>query len=48
MGQREGQRWAVGEHVWGQWGCRGWAHLVEGKARLVAVKRVGGRWSTQT
>lgn len=48
VGEREGQRRAVGEHVGGQWGRRGWSHLVEGEARLVTVEGVGGRRSTQT
>lgn len=48
MRQREGQRWAVGEHVGGQRGRRGRPHLVEGETRLVAVEGVGGRWNTQT
>lgn len=48
MGQRERQRRAVGEHVRGQRGRRGWSHLVEGEARLVAVEGVGGRRSAQT
>lgn len=47
-GQRERQRRAVGQHMRGQRRCRGWPHLVEGEARVVAVEGVVGRWSAQT
>lgn len=46
--QWKGQRRAVGQHVRGQWGRGGRSHLVEGEARLVAVKWVVRRWCAQT